>query len=84
MTTDLPSPGLAALRGLRTAPALDGEARALLRQELTPRLQACEWFCEYQLKAESGDRSVPKQPVYGMKAIQLHIKDLAKKFEDAF
>lgn len=44
MTTDLPSSGLAALRGLRTAPALDGEGTLLLRQELTPRLQACEWF----------------------------------------
>jgi hypothetical protein len=44
LTTDLPSSGLAALRGLRTAPALDGEGRALLRQELTPRLQACGWF----------------------------------------
>jgi hypothetical protein len=44
LTTDLPSPGLAALRGLRTAPALEGEGCARLRRELIPRLQACGWF----------------------------------------
>ena len=44
MTTDLPTTGLAALRGLRTAPALDGDSRSVLRQELTARLGACDWF----------------------------------------
>jgi hypothetical protein len=44
-------------------------------------LQACEWFCEYEFKGENGERSGQK-PVYGMKAIQLHIKELTKKFAD--
>ena len=44
-------------------------------------LQACEWFCEFKLKGETGERSGQKS-VYGMKAIQLHIKELAKKFAD--
>lgn len=44
MTTDLPSSGLNGLRGLRTAPSLDGETASSLRRELAPRLGACEWF----------------------------------------
>lgn len=44
MTTDLPTSGLAGLRGLRTAPSLDGETGSLLRRELCARLGACEWF----------------------------------------
>lgn len=44
MTTDLPTSGLAALRGLRTAPSLDAETGSLLRRELGDRLGACEWF----------------------------------------
>lgn len=44
MTTDLPSSGLNGLRGLRTAPCLDGETGSSLRRELAPRLGACEWF----------------------------------------
>ncbi|MEA5392063.1 DUF1824 family protein [Cyanobium gracile UHCC 0139] len=44
MTTDLPTSGLAGLRGLRTAPSLDAETGALLRQELSTRLGACAWF----------------------------------------
>ncbi len=44
MTTDLPSSGLNGLRGLRTAPCLDGETASSLRRELAPRLGACEWF----------------------------------------
>lgn len=44
MTTDLPTSGLAGLRGLRTAPSLDGETGSLLRQELADRLGACDWF----------------------------------------
>jgi hypothetical protein len=38
------SQGLAALRGLRSAPALDGAARAALRAELEPLLARCDWF----------------------------------------
>ncbi len=44
MTTDLPTSCLAGLRGLRTAPDLDGETASLLRRELAPRLGACDWF----------------------------------------
>lgn len=44
MTSDLPTSGLAGLRGLRTAPSLDGETASLLRRELAPLLGACEWF----------------------------------------
>ncbi len=44
MTSDLPTSGLAGLRGLRTAPSLDGETASLLRRELSPLLGACEWF----------------------------------------
>jgi hypothetical protein len=36
--------GLAGLRGLRTAPALDSERRQNLRRELEQRMAACEWF----------------------------------------
>ena len=35
---------LASLRGLRTAPGLDGDQRQLLRQALAERLAACQWF----------------------------------------
>jgi hypothetical protein len=35
---------LAALRGLRSAPSLDAAQRQQLRQALTPRLAACQWF----------------------------------------
>ena len=35
---------LRALCGLRSAPALDGAARASLRAELEPLLARCEWF----------------------------------------
>ncbi len=38
------SEGLAALRGLRSAPALDAGARAALRAELEPLLARCDWF----------------------------------------
>ncbi len=38
------SEGLAALRGLRSAPQLDSSARSLLRQELLALLEPCEWF----------------------------------------
>jgi hypothetical protein len=39
------SGGLAALRGLRSAPGgLDGPARAALRAELQPLLARCDWF----------------------------------------
>ncbi|MCP9858066.1 MULTISPECIES: DUF1824 family protein [unclassified Cyanobium] len=44
MTTDLPTSGLAALRGLRSAPHLDGDQARLLREELIPLLGACGWF----------------------------------------
>jgi hypothetical protein len=37
-------PCLAHLRGLRSAPHLDPDARAALRAELDQRLAACEWF----------------------------------------
>ncbi len=41
----LPQPtSLAALRGLRSAPALDGEVRAALRRELEAAVAGCEWF----------------------------------------
>lgn len=40
----MPSPALAGLRGLRTAPALDGAASAALRLELDAALAGCEWF----------------------------------------
>ncbi|MEB3322291.1 MAG: DUF1824 family protein [Synechococcaceae cyanobacterium] len=35
---------LAALRGLRTAPALTPEQRSALRRELAERLAGCRWF----------------------------------------
>lgn len=35
---------LASLRGLRTAPVLGGNERQLLRQALSDRLAACQWF----------------------------------------
>ena len=38
------SESLAALRGLRSAPALDPAARAALRAELEPLLAGCDWF----------------------------------------
>ena len=38
------SEGLAALRGLRSAPALDAGARGALRAELEPLLARCDWF----------------------------------------
>jgi hypothetical protein len=38
------SEGLAALRGLRSAPALDHHGRAGLRVELEPLLARCDWF----------------------------------------
>jgi hypothetical protein len=38
------SQGLAALRGLRSAPALDLAARSLLKQELAMMLARCDWF----------------------------------------
>jgi hypothetical protein len=38
------SGGLASLRGLRSAPALDAGARAALRAELTALLARCDWF----------------------------------------
>jgi len=39
------SGGLAALRGLRSAPEdLDGPARSALRAELEPLLASCDWF----------------------------------------
>jgi hypothetical protein len=38
------SEGLAALRGLRSAPALDAGARGALRAELEPLLGRCDWF----------------------------------------
>ncbi|MCP9928110.1 DUF1824 family protein [Cyanobium sp. CH-040] len=38
------SQGLAALRGLRSAPDLDAAARAGLRAELQPLLARCDWF----------------------------------------
>lgn len=38
------SEGLAALRGLRTAPQLDASARAALLSELRSALAACDWF----------------------------------------
>ncbi|MFM7754055.1 MAG: DUF1824 family protein [Cyanobium sp.] len=39
------SEGLAALRGLRSAPVdLDRAARSALRAELEPLLAACDWF----------------------------------------
>ncbi len=44
MTTDLSTTGLNGLRGLRTAPSLDGKTASLLRRELTARLGACAWF----------------------------------------
>ena len=36
--------GLAALRGLRSAPVLQPPERAVLLAELQPRLAACDWF----------------------------------------
>ncbi|MCP9786281.1 DUF1824 family protein [Cyanobium sp. N5-Cardenillas] len=44
MTSDLPSSGLDALRGLRSAPQLDGDQARQLREELLPLLAACGWF----------------------------------------
>jgi len=44
LTTEPSIPGLAGLRGLRSAPRLDAEASGRLRQELTPLLAACDWF----------------------------------------
>ena len=38
------SQGLAALRGLRSAPPLDAAHRASLRAELVPLLGRCDWF----------------------------------------
>lgn len=38
------SEGLAALRGLRSAPVLDAGARTALRAELEPLLARCDWF----------------------------------------
>jgi len=38
------SEGLAALRGLRSAPVLAGAERAALLAELQGRLEACDWF----------------------------------------
>jgi hypothetical protein len=37
-------PCLASLRGLRSAPLLDAEARGVLLAELDQRLASCEWF----------------------------------------
>lgn len=44
MSESVPTPVLAGLRGLRTAPDLDASARAALRQELAAAMAACEWF----------------------------------------
>ena len=38
------SGGLASLRGLRSAPALDAVDRGALRAELEPLLGRCDWF----------------------------------------
>jgi hypothetical protein len=38
------SDALAALRGLRSAPALDDQSKAVLRVELEPLLARCDWF----------------------------------------
>ncbi len=57
MTTDLPSSGLNGLRGLRTAPSLDGGASSLLLRELAPLLGACEWFT-IGIMAPSGDAAL--------------------------
>jgi hypothetical protein len=38
------TPGLQALRGLRSAPSLDGAAREFLRQELLQAMEPCAWF----------------------------------------
>jgi hypothetical protein len=51
------SQGLAALRGLRSAPALDGAGRAALRAELGPLLERCDWFT-VGVMAPSADAAV--------------------------
>ncbi|WP_216904582.1 DUF1824 family protein [Synechococcus sp. CCY 9618] len=52
MTAPHPFTGLAGLRGLRTAPALEDEQRRQLRQELLPLLAACGW-CTVGIMAPS-------------------------------
>jgi len=51
------SEGLGALRGLRSAPALDSIGRASLRAELGPLLERCDWFT-VGVMAPSADAAV--------------------------